>query len=309
MATKQTNAKPLKKRKFGKDSGRQWAYLTMLAPFTLAFTVFIVVPIISSIVLSFTNFNMVQMPSFVGFDNYWRIFTDDEVFMIALKNTLILAIVVGPCGYILSFVVAWFINELGRTARTVITFMVYSPSLAGNIYFIWLYIFSSDRRGFLNNLLLQLGILRDPITWLTDAKYNFTAVIIVSLWMSFGVGFLSFISALQALDRSYYEAAALDGLKNRWQELYYVTFPQIGPQLMFGAVTTIAGAFGTGAVSASLTGNPSTQYSTHTIILHMTDYGTTRYEMGYASALAVVLFAMMIATWLLVSKALKRFVE
>lgn len=281
----------------------------MIAPFLLFFTVFLVIPIISSIVLSFTNFNMVQLPDFVGFDNYFRIFANDEVFMIALKNTLVLALVVGPGGYILSFIVAWFINELGRGARTLVTFMVYSPALAGNIYFIWTYIFSPDRRGFLNNLLIQLGVTRDPISWLTDTKYNFAAVIIVSLWMSFGVGFLSFIAALQALDRSYYEAAALDGLRNRWQELYYVTFPQIGPQLLFGAVNSISGAFATGAVSAALTGNPSTEYSTHTILLHISDYGHTRYEMGYASALSVVLFAMMLIAWAAISKALRKFID
>lgn len=292
-----------------KDSGKKWAYYTMIAPFLLFFTVFLVIPIISSIVLSFTNFNMVQMPDFVGFDNYFRIFTNDEVFTTALKNTLVLALVVGPGGYILSFIVAWFINELGRGARTFVTFMVYSPALAGNIYFIWTYIFSPDRRGFLNNLLIQLGVTRDPISWLTDTKYNFAAVIIVSLWMSFGVGFLSFIAALQALDRSYYEAAALDGLRNRWQELYYVTFPQIGPQLLFGAVNSISGAFATGAVSAALTGNPSTEYSTHTILLHISDYGHTRYEMGYASALSVVLFAMMLIAWAAVSKALRKFID
>lgn len=292
-----------------KDSGKKWAYYTMIAPFLLFFTVFLVIPIISSIVLSFTNFNMVQMPDFVGFDNYFRIFTNDEVFTTALKNTLVLALVVGPGGYILSFIVAWFINELGRGARTFVTFMVYSPALAGNIYFIWTYIFSPDRRGFLNNLLIQLGVTRDPISWLTDTKYNFAAVIIVSLWMSFGVGFLSFIAALQALDRSYYEAAALDGLRNRWQELYYVTFPQIGPQLLFGAVNSISGAFATGAVSAALTGNPSTEYSTHTILLHISDYGHTRYEMGYASALSVVLFAMMLIAWVAVSKALRKFID
>ncbi len=292
-----------------KDKSRNWAYYSMIAPFLLAFMLFMVIPIVSSIVLSFTNFNMVQTPDFVGLDNYWRIFTGDEVFMIALKNTLVLALVVGPGGYLISFIVAWFINELGRGPRTLVTFMVYSPALAGNIYFIWTYIFSPDRRGFLNNLLIQMGILRDPVSWLTDTKYNFTIVIIVSLWMSFGVGFLSFIAALQALDRSYYEAAALDGLKNRWQELYYVTFPQIGPQLMFGAVNAIAGAFATGAVSSALTGNPSTEYSTHTLLLHISDFGHTRYEMGYASALSVILFAMMLLAWLFCSKVLRKFMD
>lgn len=284
-------------------------YFSMMLPFLIAFTVFMIIPIISSIALSFTDFNMVQLPGFVGIQNYIRIFTEDEIFMISLKNTLILAVVIGPCGYILSFVAAWLINELGRGMRTLVTFMVYSPSLAGNIYFIWTYIFSADRRGFLNTFLIQLGIIRDPISWLSDTRYNLICVIIVSLWMSFGVGFLSFIAALQSLDRSYYEAAAIDGLRNRWQELYYVTFPQIGPTLLFGAVQSISSAFATGAVSTALTGNPSTEYSTHTILLHLVDYATVRYEMGYASALAVVLFLLMVVAWALCNKLLRRFTD
>jgi multiple sugar transport system permease protein len=211
---------------------------------------FTIIPIIAAIALSFTDYNLLQINNFVGFENYTRLLLDDNIFMIAFKNTMILALITGPVGFIVSFVIAWLINELGRMTRTIVTFIVYSPALIGNVYFIWQYIFASDSRGFLNNALMQIGIINDPITWLTDTKYNFAIVIIVSIWLSFGTGFLSFVSGLKALDRSYYEAAAVDGLKNRWQELYYVTFPQMGPQLMFGAVMSISGAFACGAAKA-----------------------------------------------------------
>lgn len=291
----------------GGDKKTNRAYCLMLAPFVTVFTLFMLIPVASSIFLSFTDFNMVQMPSFVGLKNYLRIFIEDDIFMIALKNTLIFALVSGPVGYVLSFIIAWLINECNRAVRTLVTVIIYAPSLAGNIYFIWKYIFSSDSRGFLNNVLINIGLTRDPITWLSDTKYNFAVVMVVIIWMSFGTGFLSFIAGLQGLDRSYYEAAAIDGLKNRWQELYYVTFPQIGPQLLFGAVMSISGAFAVGYQNMQLTGFPSTEYSTHTILLHITDYGTIRYEMGYASALAVVLFALMLLAWFLVSKLLSKF--
>lgn len=289
------------------DKKTNIAYCLMLTPFLVMFILFMLIPVGSAIVLSFTDFNMVQIPSFVGLKNYLRIFIEDDVFMIAFKNTLIFALVSGPVGYVLSFVIAWLINECNRAVRTLVTVIIYAPSLAGNIYFIWKYIFSSDSRGFLNNVLINLGLIRDPITWLSDTKYNFAVVMIVIIWMSFGTGFLSFIAGLQGLDRSYYEAAAIDGLKNRWQELYYVTFPQIGPQLLFGAVMSISGAFAVGYQNMQLTGFPSTEYSTHTILLHITDYGTIRYEMGYASALAVILFALMLFAWFLVSKLLSKF--
>jgi len=282
-------------------------YYFLLAPFLVFFIIFMLIPTISSIVLSFTDFNMVQIPHFVGVDNYLRLLFSDKIFILSLKNTLILALITGPIGYILSFVLAWLINGFNRKLRNIFTFFIYSPTLAGNVYFMWSYIFSSDRRGLLNNLLLQLKFINEPVYWLTDTKYNFTVVIIVVLWMSFGTGFLSFISGLQTLDPVYYEAASIDGLKNRWQELYYVTFPQMGPQLLFGAVMTISSSFAIGAQCAALTGNPSTDYSTHTILLHMQDYANTRFELGYASAIAVVLFVIMLLSWLLIQKVLKQF--
>lgn len=268
---------------------------------------FVLLPIAAAILLSFTDFNMVQLPNLVGLENYLRIFMEDAVFMKSLRNTLVYALVTGPIGFILSFVIAWLINELSHTVRTIVTFCVYAPALTGNIFFIWSYIFSSDSAGFLNNVLIRIGLINDPIYWLTDTKYNFWIVMVVIIWLSFGTGFLSFVAGLQALDRTYYEAAALDGLKNRWQELFYVTFPQMGPQLLFGAVNSISAAFSVGNVNRQLTGFPSTDYSTHTVLLHIIDYADNRYELGYASALSVVLFAMMILSWLIIQKALKKY--
>ena len=286
---------------------KQLPYLIMFLPFAVIFTVFNILPVLSSVALSMTDFNLVKIQHFVGLSNYINLFFSDDVFMIALKNTLILALITGPIGFIMSFVIAWLINELNRRLRSIIMLIVYSPALTGSIYFIWQYIFSSDSRGLLNDWMIKLGLISDPITWLTDKQYNFTVVIIVTVWMSFGTGFLSFIAGLQAMDRSYYEAAAIDGLKNRWQELYYVTFPQMGPQLLFGAVMSISGAFAVGAVNQHLTGFPSAEYSTHTILLHMADFANNRYEMGYASAIAVVLFGLMVLVWLLMRRVLKKF--
>lgn len=278
----------------------------LMSPFLILYIVFMLIPILGSVALSFTDFNMLQMPSFVGLKNYARLFLEDNVFMIALKNTLLLAVITGPIGYILSFVVAWLINEFPRRIRTMLTLVMYAPMLCGNIFYIWTFIFSSDSKGFLNSVLYKLGVIRDPIMWLTNVKYNFAVVAIVTIWMSFGTGFLSFIAGLQSLDRTYFEAAAIDGLKNRWQELYYVTFPQMKQFLLFGAVNTISSSFSLGAVNSALTGFPSTNYSTHTIVLHIQDYGAVRFEMGYASAVAVILFLLMLISWSLVQKLLSR---
>lgn len=302
----------MKKRKHQSTKhfmGRQLPFILMVLPFFLAFLIFTLIPMLAAVALSFTDYNLLQVNHFVGFDNYIRMLFEDDIFMLSLKNTLMMAIITGPIGFVLSFVIAWLINELGRVTRTIVTFIVYSPALVGNVYFIWKFIFASDSRGFLNNLLMQMGIIADPISWLTDTDYNMAIVILVTVWLSFGTGFLSFVSGLKALDPSYYEAAAVDGLKNRWQELYYVTFPQMGPQLMFGAVMSISSAFAVGAVNAELTGNPSSNYQTHTLVLYMSDFANLRYEMGYACAVAVVLFLLTIFTKQLINLMLKPFMD
>jgi len=299
--------KAMKKNKNKKTLNKNAPFVVLVAPFTIFFVVFTVIPILSALALSFTDYNLLQINNFVGFKNYTRLLLDDSVFLIAFKNTMIQALITGPIGFILSFVIAWLINELGRTTRSIVTLIVYSPALAGNIFFIWQYIFSSDSRGFINNILIQLGVIKDPIYWLTDEKYNFIIVMIVSVWMGFGTGFLSFVAGFKSLDKSFFEAAAVDGLKNRWQELYYVTFPQMGPQLMFGAVMQISAAFSVSDVIMNLAGWPTTEYSSDTIVTYMLDAGSTRYEMGYACTIAVFLFVLMLVTNNVISSALQKF--
>lgn len=290
----------------GRKIYKSRASYVLMAPFLILFLVFVVIPILSSVFLSFTSFNMLQIPKFVGFDNYIRMFLEDDVFVKALRNTVVFAIITGPLGYVLSFVVAWLINELNRGLRWFLTLVMYAPTLAGNIYYIWTYIFSGDSKGLVNSSLIQIGIITDPIQWLTDSNYNVSVVLIVIIWMSLGSGFLAFVAGFNALDRSYFEAAAIDGVKNRFQELWYVTIPQMTPQLLFGAVMSISGAFAVGYANSAITGFPSSNYSTHTLLLHMLDYGTIRFEMGYASAIAVVLFGLMLVTWIVIKKALSK---
>mgnify|MGYP004467385067 FL=1 len=290
---------PLRKRIWNARA----SYVLML-PFMLLFLVFVVIPIISSVALSFTSFNMLQMPKYVGFDNYIRMFLEDDIFIKALKNTIVFALITGPFGYILSFVVAWLINEMNRGIRWLLTLIMYAPTLAGNVYYIWTYIFSGDSKGLVNSSLIKLGVINDPIQWLTNSDYNVSVVVLVIIWLSLGTGFLAFVAGFNALDRSYFEAAAIDGVKNRFEELWYVTLPQMAPQLLFGAVMSISGAFAVGYANAAITGFPSSNYSTHTLLLHMLDYGTIRFEMGYASAIAVVLFGIMLLSWALIKKAI-----
>lgn len=288
------------------DFGRKYgASYLMLGCWFVFFVFFTLIPIAISVVISFTDFNMLQTPQFVGVDNYIRLLLADEIFVKSLANTLLFAVITGPLGYILCFVMAWFINETGKIAKPILTFLFYSPSLAGSIYVMWTYVFSDDSYGLLNSIFMSTGILQSPVQWLTDPNYNFYVVIVVILWMSMGTSFLSFIAGFQSLNKSLFESAAIDGLRNRWQELWYITLPQMVPQLLIGAVLTISSSFAVGSVPAALTGNPSTDYSTHTLLLHIEDYGNTRLELGYASATAVVLFIIMVVSWTVINKALR----
>ena len=278
----------------------------MLAPFMLLFIIFTVLPVVLSIFLSLTDFNMLQMPHWLGIENYMRLFLDDEIFILAIQNTLVFAAITGPVSYILALLVAWFINELPPKVRAVVTLIFYAPSISGNAYLIWKTLFSSDSYGWANAVLIKYGIITEPILWFQDAGFVMPLCIVVALWTSLGTAFLSFIAGFQTIDRSMYEAAAVDGIKNRWQELWYITLPTMRPQLMFGAVLAITNSFGFGAVVDALCGFPSVDYAAHTIMHHLSDYGGARYEIGYASAIAVILFIIMFSSNIMIKKALSK---
>lgn len=276
----------------------------MLAPFFIFFVMFLVLPILSSIVLSFTNFDMINAPSFEGLGNYLRMFLDDDMFPIVFKNTMLFAIICGPAGFLLSFVLAWFINEFSPLVRTLLSFMFYAPALVGNAHFIWTVAFSSDSYGYINSALLSLGLITEPVTWLSTAEYIKPIVIVVQLWSSMGVSFLSNISGLQNVNNELYEAGSIDGIRSRWQELWYITLPTMKHMLLFSAVMQIASAFSISGIAIQLAGFPSVEYAADTIVSHMQDLGTVRYELGYASSVAVILFLMMVLFRLIIGKLL-----
>lgn len=270
------------------------SYYLILPYFTLFF-IFVVIPVVFGAILSFTNYNIIQAPRFIGWANYKRLFLEDDVFLIAVQNTFKFALITGPLSYIACFFFAWLINELPPKIRAVATLLFYAPALSSSVYFIWSYIFSGDVYGLLNGFLMNLGIIKEPIYWLQDPNINLYILMIIQLWMSLGTSFLAFIAGFQTIDKSLYEAGAIDGIRNRWQELWYITLPSMKPQLIFGAILQVTASFAVADISANLIGFPSPLYSAHTIVLHMWDYGSIRYEMGYASAIAVILFLITVA--------------
>ena len=278
----------------------------MVLPYFVLFVCFTVVPVVISMYYSFTDFNMIQTPNFVGFENYTRLFLRDDIFLIAIRNTVVLAGVTAPVGYMMCFFFAWALNEFTPKVRAILTLMFYAPSISGNAYLIFTLLFSGDSYGFINAWAIKLGLINSPILWFQDTEYMMPLVIAVLLWTSLGTSFLSFIAGFQGVDRTYYEAAAVDGIRNRWQELWYVTLPLMKEALMFSAVMSITGAFSIGPAIDGLVGFPSTGYAVHTIMHHLNDYGGQRFEMGYASAIATLLFILMISCNKVIQKLIRK---
>lgn len=276
-----------------KAKKNKMCYLFLL-PYALIFTLFYILPVVSSIFYSFTYYNILEAPRFLGLRNYISLILEDDIFLIGIKNTFMIAVITGPLGYIASFLFAWLINELPRWLRAIAIVVFYAPSIAGNVFFIFSIFFRGDAYGYVNQLLINWGFIDAPIRWLTDPDYMLPICMLVILWTSLGTGFLSFVAGLQGVDKAQYEAGYMDGVKNRWQELWYITLPGMRPMLMFGAVMAITQSFGVCDVTMALCGYPSTDYAARTVVTHLFDYGYTRFEMGYASAIATLLFLIMI---------------
>ena len=276
-----------------KKAKRSKMCYAFLAPYAILFTLFFIAPVVISIFFSFTYYNVLESPRFLGVQNYVSLILEDDIFLQAIKNTFMIAIITGPLGYIMSFLFAWLINELPRWVRSIAVIIFYAPSIAGNCYVIFSVFFRGDAYGHVNALLMKLGIIDAPILWFINPTYMLPICMVVILGMSLGTGFLSFVAGLQGVDRSQFEAGYMDGIKNRWQELWYITLPNMKPMLLFGAIMAITQAFNVCDVTMQLCGYPSTDYAARTIATHLFDYGSTRFEMGYACAIATILFLMM----------------
>lgn len=269
-------------------------YHLIFAPFMILFFLFNVLPVLASIALSFFDYDMVSSPIFIGADNYIRMFSADALFLKVTGNTLRFSVVTGPLGFILAFLLAWMLNEFTPRIRVILTFIFYAPALVGNAFFIWQVIFSGDSYAYLNNLLLSFGLISEPIQWFKDTDYNMNIIVIIQLWMSMGVSFLANIAGFQNVNNELYEAGAIDGIKTRWHELWYITLPSMKNILLFGAVMQIQSVFSVSTVITTLAGYPSVNNSVDTLVPYISDIATSRYEMGYAAALSVFLFVLVL---------------
>lgn len=275
--------------------GKKTPYLFLL-PYLVLFSAFIIIPVLIAVGLSFTNYDTIRVPQFVGLVNYVNLLTQDMIFLqYVLPNTIIYALIVGPGGYMLAFFLAWTLAQLKKLPRTVLALIIYSPSMTSGVAMavLWRILFLGNQSGYINYILISMGIITEPIIWFTNLRFIFPIIIIVSLWSSMGVGFLAMLAGVMNVDQEQYEAAAIDGVKNRFQEVVYITIPNMKPQMLFGAVMAIVNAFQGGSIGVALTGaNPTPNYAGQLMVNHIEDYGFLRYEMGYAAAVSVALLGL-----------------
>ena len=282
------------KKRYNKGSFPEtFTAFVLLLPYIILFSLFIAIPVAVAIGLSLTYFDVIQVPTWAGLANYITILTQDDIFMrYVVPNTFIFALLVGPGGYALSFMFAWMLAQIQPLPRNILALALYTPSLAGGVFIsiIWTTLFSGDQAGFINSLLLRWGWVDAPIQFLQSPDYLMSIMIIVSLWSAMGIGFLAMLAGILNINQELYEAGAIDGIRNRFQEAVFITIPSMKPQMLFGAVMAIVGAFNSGAIGVALSGsNPTPQYAGQLLINHIEDYGFLRYEMGYAAALSVIL--------------------
>lgn len=286
---------PIKKKKiqWGKD---EITGNLFILPYFLAFLAFITIPVAMGMLLSLTSFNLLNTPSYVGLNNYIALFTSDDIFMQnVIPNTIKFALIVGPVGYMLGFFLAWLLAQLPSKIRTVFALIIYSPSMTAGVAMavMWKIIFSGDANGYLNSILLNFNLIEQPIQWLTNPEYLMTIMIVVTLWSSMGIGFLAMLAGVLNIDQTLYEAAYVDGMSNKFQEIFFITIPSMKPQMLFGAVMSLVATFNAGSIGVQLSGqNPTPQNAGQLIVTHIDDYGFIRYEMGYAATVSIVLLIM-----------------
>ena len=279
---------------------RNWIAYALIAPFMICFCIFIVGPVLAATVLAFTSYDSIQPPVFTGLDNFVKMLTKDVVLMkYVIPNTLVFAVVVGPIGYALQFGLAWMINKAPRTLKKPYIMAIYAPSIAGGVLIsvVWQVFFSSDRLGYLNDFLLNMGLINTPVAWTQDKNWLLPIMMIVTLWSSMGVGFLSLFAGMQNVDEQLYEAGKIDGITSPLLELFYITIPSMKPQMLFSAVMAIVNALKSGSIGVQLSGqNPTPNYAGQLIQSHIEDYAFSRFELGYATALS---FMLLVVTYIL----------
>ncbi|MYD93680.1 MAG: sugar ABC transporter permease [Chloroflexi bacterium] len=267
---------------------QRWSGLLFIAPWLITFLWFTLGPFIASIFLSFTNYRFIGLPTWIGLDNYVRLFTDDAKFIRSIINTLYYTAVHVPGIMIMAFFVAILLNQKVK-GQPIYRTAFYLPSVTAGVATAYLWILLLQPNGLVNQFLGLVGI--DGPNWLTSSTWAMPALILMSFW-GLGTTMIIYLAALQGIPQHLYEAASVDGA-GVIRKMWHVTVPMMTPAIFLTAVLQIIGSWQV-FTQALIVTNGGPRDSTLFILLHLYRTGFEYFQMGYASAIAWVLFVIIL---------------
>ena len=274
-----------------------------ISPWIIGFLLFQVVPLIMVFYYSFTKYSVLTPPQWIGFDNYIKIFTKDDLFIKSMFNTFYIVAISVPLRLIIGFTLAMLINQKVKGLaifRAIYYLPVIVPIAATSVLWEWMF---QPRYGIINLIFEVIGL--PTINWLVTTAWSKPAIIIVTLWR-IGEAVILFLAGLQGVPKELYEAAEVDGAKN-YQKLMKITIPLITPTILLQVIIEIIHVFQSFVWSYSMTeGGPLN--SSLTYVLYIYRKAFDHFQMGYASALSVILFVIILLFTLLIFKSSNKWV-
>jgi len=272
----------------------------MLLPFFLLFFVFTVLPIAAALPFAFTDFKLPGAPSFAGIENFRDLFSENDLFMSSLKNTLLSLLITGLGGFVLNIFAAWLISPLRGRLKTMFIVIFCLPSFLYGAFAVWGMALGDGMNSPLNSVLMSLGMIKSPVDWLDSSPASILLMQLVRLWGTFGIGFLVTLTGFDEANenRELYDAARIDGLSNRFWHLVFVTVPAAAPRLALMAALQIAAAFSVGSVFTTTPANM-------TLTDYMLTLGAYKLDIGMASAVGVLITAAASLIYFIVRKLLR----
>lgn len=298
---------PSKKSLVSELVEQRYSYL-FIAPAIILFSVFVLIPVIASFFLSFTKYNTLSAPRWVGLDNYYQILFQDPRFWKALCNTTIYVVGVVPVGICVSLLLAVAIDrkiKFKNFYKSIFFMPVVTSIVAVSV--IWKWLFAGEKYGLINHWLMKMGI--NPVDWLMSPTWTLPAIMIMSIWAGLGYNMILLLAGLQTIPRTFYETADIDGATG-WYKFWHITLPLLRPTLLFVVIMSMINSFqlfeqvyimtsGTGE------GVGGVLDSALSLVAYLYERGFQRFEMGYASAIAYILFAIIFVTTLVNTKVIR----
>ncbi|BCB82093.1 sugar ABC transporter permease [Phytohabitans flavus] len=264
----------------------------MLLPFAALFAGFLVWPLLNSLYFAFTNYNGVKPPTLVGFDNFQRLWFEDERFRTALVNSFAYVAATVTLTTVLALALAVAFHGTSWRDRIMRT-LFFLPAVTSTIAvaLIWRWIFTVEDFGLANTVIGWVGV--EPVQWLATPSLTIPILVVMAVWGGCGYGMVIFVAGLNAIPEEHYESARLDGA-NAWQQFWYITLPQLKPVTTYVVITSLISAFqvfeAVYIVFRGVSSVGGVQDSGLMLVPYLYDMGFTKFQLGYASAIAWSLF-------------------